>query len=131
MGDQTQETTMDRILQEISAVSHRLEGMDNAMALLTAETKSMRLDVEGFQSRVTGLQQHVATMETHITSSQDRDHELLYLHSKLIDLEDRSRRDNVRFLRFPENIEGTDIHSYLRETPPKLTGLTFDPPLQF
>ncbi|KAJ1121228.1 hypothetical protein NDU88_009346 [Pleurodeles waltl] len=61
------------------------------------------------------------------TFSQDRDQELLYLLCKIIDLEDRSRRDNVRFLVFPENIEGADIHSYLKETLPKLTGLTFDP----
>ncbi|KAJ1124008.1 hypothetical protein NDU88_002472 [Pleurodeles waltl] len=44
---------------------------------------------------------------------------------------DRSRSDNVRFLGFPENIEGTDIHSYLRETLPKLTGIIFYPPLEF
>ncbi|KAJ1113850.1 hypothetical protein NDU88_002091 [Pleurodeles waltl] len=86
---------MDRILQEISAVGSRLEGMDNTMASLTAETKSMRLDIAGFQSRVTGLEQRVTTVETHITSSQDRDQELIYLCSKLIDLKARSRRDNV------------------------------------
>ncbi|KAJ1149957.1 hypothetical protein NDU88_002755 [Pleurodeles waltl] len=80
---------------------------------------------------VLGLEQRVSTVETHITSFADRDQELLYLRSRLIDLEDRSRRDNVRFLGFPETIEGTDIHSYLRETLPKLTGRTFNPHLQF
>ncbi|KAJ1203504.1 hypothetical protein NDU88_007289 [Pleurodeles waltl] len=50
---------------------------------------------------------------------------------KLIDLEDRSRRDNVRFLGFLETLEGADIHSYLRETLPKLTSLAFDPSLEF
>ncbi|KAJ1179976.1 hypothetical protein NDU88_005204 [Pleurodeles waltl] len=43
MADDTQGVTMDRILQEISAVSRKLEGMDNAMVALTAETRSMRL----------------------------------------------------------------------------------------
>ncbi|KAJ1190485.1 hypothetical protein NDU88_007223 [Pleurodeles waltl] len=57
--------------------------------------------------------------------------ELLYLRSKLIDLEDRSRRHNIRFLGFPEGIEGTDILSYLRDTLPKLADITFDPPLEF
>ncbi|KAJ1087496.1 hypothetical protein NDU88_000665 [Pleurodeles waltl] len=56
MADQTQEATMEHILQEISAVGRRLEGMDNAMASLTVETKSMCLDIAGFQSRVTGLE---------------------------------------------------------------------------
>ncbi|KAJ1140979.1 hypothetical protein NDU88_007316 [Pleurodeles waltl] len=91
----------------------------------------MRLDIAGFQSRVLELEQRVSTVETHITSFADRDHELLYLRSKLIYLEDRSRKDNVSFFGFPETIEGVDIHSYLRKTLPKLTGLTFDPPLEF
>ncbi|KAJ1151471.1 hypothetical protein NDU88_004251 [Pleurodeles waltl] len=99
--------------------------------LTTAETKSMRLHIAGFQSQVMGLEQRVTKLETDITSSLDRDQELIYLCSKLIALEDKSRRDNVRFFGFPENIEGADIHSYLRETLPKLTGLTFDPPLEF
>ncbi|KAJ1179900.1 hypothetical protein NDU88_005131 [Pleurodeles waltl] len=131
MTDSAQESTMDRILQEISAVGRRIERMDNAMASLTVETKSSRLDIAVFQSRVTGLEQWVTTVEAHAVSSQDRDQELLYLRSKMTDLEERSRRDNVRFLGFPENIEGVDIHSFLREMLPKLTGITFDPPLEF
>ncbi|KAJ1109926.1 hypothetical protein NDU88_007283 [Pleurodeles waltl] len=122
---------MDRILQGISAVGRKLEGMDSAMASSTAETKSMRLDIAGFQSQVTGLDQRVTLVETHIASWVDRDQELLYLRSKPIDLEDRHCRDNVRFLGFPENIKSADITSYLRETLPKLTGITFDPPLEF
>ncbi|KAJ1174183.1 hypothetical protein NDU88_006006 [Pleurodeles waltl] len=129
MADPVQGATMDHSLQEILAVGRRLGGMDNAMASLTAETKS--LDIAGFQSRVLGLEQRVSTVETHIISFTDRDQELLYLRTKLIDLEDRSRRDNVRSLGFPETIEGADIHSYLRETLPKITGLTFDPHLGF
>ncbi|KAJ1123827.1 hypothetical protein NDU88_002294 [Pleurodeles waltl] len=130
MADQTQQTTMDCILQEISGMGRRLEEMDNTMASLTAETKSMRLDMADFQSRVTGLEQRIATVETHITSSRNMDQELLYLYlcSKLIDLEEWSSRDNVRFLRFPKNVEDTDIHTYLRETLPKLTALIFDLP---
>ncbi|KAJ1171788.1 hypothetical protein NDU88_003646 [Pleurodeles waltl] len=51
--------------------------------------------------------------------------------NKMTDLEDRSRRDNIRFLGFPENIEGEDIHAFLRETLPKLIGVTFVSPLKF
>ncbi|KAJ1109999.1 hypothetical protein NDU88_007354 [Pleurodeles waltl] len=120
MVEQTQGATMDRYLQEISAMGRNLEGMDNSMASLTAETKSMRLDIAGFKSRVTGLEQRVAKVETHITSSLDRDQELIYLCSKLIDLEDRSRRDNVRFFGFPENIEGAFTPTYGRLYPSSL-----------
>ncbi|KAJ1174900.1 hypothetical protein NDU88_000191 [Pleurodeles waltl] len=73
MVDPTQKATMDRILQEISAVGRRLEGMDNAISSLTAETKSMPLDIAGFQPRVTGLEQRVTTVKSHITTFQDKD----------------------------------------------------------
>ncbi|KAJ1218852.1 hypothetical protein NDU88_006424 [Pleurodeles waltl] len=131
MADDTQGVSMDRILQEISAVGRKLEGMDNAMVALTAETRSMRLEIAGFQSQISGLDHRVTTVETQVASWTDRDQELLHLRSKLTDLEDRSRRNNIRLLGFPERIEGADILSYLRDTFPKLTDTTFHPPLEF
>ncbi|KAJ1177661.1 hypothetical protein NDU88_002913 [Pleurodeles waltl] len=121
MADDAHGTTMDRILQKISAVSRKLDGMDRATVALTAETRSMRLDIAGFQSQISALDQRVATMETQVASWTDRDQELLHRCSKLIDLEDRSPRNNVCLLGFPEDIEGADMFSYLRETLPKLS----------
>ncbi|KAJ1143064.1 hypothetical protein NDU88_009376 [Pleurodeles waltl] len=131
MTGSAQESNMDRILQEISAVGRKLEGMDSAMVSLTAETKSICMEIASFQTCVLGLEQRVSTVEAQSASFQDRDQEHLFLRSKLTDLEDRSRRDNLRFLGFPENIEGEDLHGFLRDTLPKLTGITFDPPLEF
>ncbi|KAJ1179596.1 hypothetical protein NDU88_004830 [Pleurodeles waltl] len=45
MADSAHESTMDRILQEISAVGLRLEGLDSTMISLTADTKSIRTGV--------------------------------------------------------------------------------------
>ncbi|KAJ1140618.1 hypothetical protein NDU88_006967 [Pleurodeles waltl] len=90
----------------------------------------MRLDTAGFQLQISGLDQRVAAVETQVASWTDRDLELLHLRSKLMDLEDRSRRNNVHLLRFPEGAEGADIFSYLRDILPKLTDITFDPPLE-
>ncbi|KAJ1193032.1 hypothetical protein NDU88_002338 [Pleurodeles waltl] len=104
--------------------------MDAAIASLTLETKSMRSDIAGFQARVTGLEHHMVTLESHMNTAQDRDQDLLYLCSEITDLEDRSRRDNVSFLGFQENEEGPDIQTFLRSVLPKLTALTFDPPLE-
>ncbi|KAJ1160369.1 hypothetical protein NDU88_000871 [Pleurodeles waltl] len=105
--------------------------MDTAITSLTTETKSMHLDIAGFQSRVTGLEHRMVTMEAHIHTVQDRDHDRMYLCGKLTDLEDRIRRDDVSFFRFPESAEGSDIQSFLRSVLPKLTELTFDPSLEF
>ncbi|KAJ1096219.1 hypothetical protein NDU88_001362 [Pleurodeles waltl] len=131
MTEDTQSVSMDRILQEISAVGRKLEGMDDAMVALTAETSSMRLEVAGFQSQISGLDQRVTTVEAQSASWANKDQELLHLCSRLTDLEDRSRRNNIRLLGIPEGTEGADIPSYLRDMLPKLTNITFDPPLEF
>ncbi|KAJ1160717.1 hypothetical protein NDU88_001210 [Pleurodeles waltl] len=77
--------------------------MDTSITSLTLETKSMRSDIAGFQSRETGLEQRMGSLEVQATTSQDRDQNLLYLRSKLTDMKDRSRRDNIRLLGIPEN----------------------------
>ncbi|KAJ1162589.1 hypothetical protein NDU88_003057 [Pleurodeles waltl] len=85
----------------------------------------MRSDIAGFQSRVTGLEHRMETLEAHMTTVQDRDQDLLQLQSKITDLEDRSRKDNIRLFVFPENEEGSDVQAFLGSV------LTFDPPLEF
>ncbi|KAJ1127932.1 hypothetical protein NDU88_006325 [Pleurodeles waltl] len=105
--------------------------MDNAMVALTAETRSMRLEIAGFQSQISRLDQRVTTVETQATSLANRDQELLHLRSRLTDLEHRSRKNNIRLLGVLEGTEGSDIPSYLQDMLPKLTDITFDPPLEF
>ncbi|KAJ1193556.1 hypothetical protein NDU88_002853 [Pleurodeles waltl] len=105
--------------------------MDASITSLTLETKSMRSDIASFQSRVAGLEQHMGSLEAQATMSRDRDQDLLYLRSKLTDMEDRSRRDNIRLYGIPENEEGLDMQSFLSSTLPKLTSLDFDPLLEF
>ncbi|KAJ1155424.1 hypothetical protein NDU88_008154 [Pleurodeles waltl] len=51
--------------------------------------------------------------------------------SKLIDQDYRSCRENVCFFGFLERTEGSDIKSFLQNMLPTLTGLTFDPPMEF
>ncbi|KAJ1180763.1 hypothetical protein NDU88_005980 [Pleurodeles waltl] len=113
MADGDQPATMERILQEITAVSRRIEGMDASISSLTLETKSIQTDIAGFHPRVMGLESRVETLETHMSTIQDRDQDLSYLRSKVTDLEDRSRRENIRLLGIPENEEGTDVQTFL------------------
>ncbi|KAJ1092082.1 hypothetical protein NDU88_005196 [Pleurodeles waltl] len=131
MADGDQPATMERILQEITAVSRKIEGMDASISSLTLETKSIRVDIAGFHSRVMGLEHRVGTLETHMSTAQYKDQDLSYLRSKVIDLEDRSRRDNIRLLGIPEKKEGTDVQTFLRSAIPKLTSPAFEPPLEF
>ncbi|KAJ1192505.1 hypothetical protein NDU88_001812 [Pleurodeles waltl] len=131
MSDKEQPTTMERILQEITAVSRRIEGMEASISSLTLETKSMRSDIAGFESRVAGLEHRMGTLETQVATVQDRDQDLLYLQSKITDLEGRSRSDNICLFGIPENEEGKDVQVFVGSILPKLTLLTFDPPLEF
>ncbi|KAJ1188250.1 hypothetical protein NDU88_005013 [Pleurodeles waltl] len=126
-----QVTTMLRILLEITEVSRRLKGMDTAITSLTTETKSMCLEIAVFQSSVTGLEHQMVTMEDHVHTVLDKDQELLFLCSILIDLEDRSRRDNSCLFGFLEHAEGTDTPSFLCFVLPNLTETVFEPPLEF
>ncbi|KAJ1117891.1 hypothetical protein NDU88_006087 [Pleurodeles waltl] len=50
---------------------------------------------------------------------------------KLIDLEDRSCRDNDRFFGFPERIEGPNNQACVQKVLPALPGITFETPLEF
>ncbi|KAJ1137642.1 hypothetical protein NDU88_004040 [Pleurodeles waltl] len=121
MTDKDQSTTMERILQEITAVSRRIEGMDASIFSLTLETKSIRSDIASFQSQVMGLEHRMGTLETQMATIQGRDQDFLYLRSKVTDLEDRSRRDNIRLFGIPENEEGADVQAFLSSALPKLT----------
>lgn len=68
-------------------------------------------------------------MEDRLDTVQDRDQELLFLRRKLIDLEDHSRRDNIRFFGYPEAIEGSNAKAFLRDTLLKLMGSYLQPPI--
>ncbi|KAJ1101450.1 hypothetical protein NDU88_006518 [Pleurodeles waltl] len=131
MADGDQPATMEQILQEMTAVGRRIEGMDASISSLTLETKSIRTDIAGFHLWVVGLEHRVGTLETHMSTTQDRDQDLSYLRSKVTDLEARSQRDNIRPLGIPENEEGTDVQAFLSSVIPKLTSLSFEPPLEF
>ncbi|KAJ1179525.1 hypothetical protein NDU88_004759 [Pleurodeles waltl] len=96
------DVSMECILQEITAVGRRLEGMDTKILALTAKSRSIHADIAGFQDKVTGMKHHLSLMEDKLSSPFNRDQELQYLWDKLIDLEDQSRRYNIRFFGFPE-----------------------------
>ncbi|KAJ1215932.1 hypothetical protein NDU88_003538 [Pleurodeles waltl] len=130
MTDKASDDTMERVLNEITAISRRLEGMDSKISALTAKTKSICLDIAGFQNRVVSLKTHMTSTEDFLNKLSDRDQELLYLHSNAIDLEDQNRRDNICLFHFPERLEGSDMKWFPKVTLPTPTGFTFDPPLE-
>ncbi|KAJ1151303.1 hypothetical protein NDU88_004086 [Pleurodeles waltl] len=121
----------DRILQKITAVGWRLEAIDLKISDLSTASASIRTDIACFSEKVTGIDRCLTTVEEHVMMVPDHDAELQTLRAKITDLEDRSRRDNVRFFGFPENKEGTNIKAFLKSLLPELTFLVFSSPPVF
>ncbi|KAJ1174378.1 hypothetical protein NDU88_006200 [Pleurodeles waltl] len=116
---------------EITAVRRCLEVMYSKITELSAASASIRTDIACFNEKVADLDQRLSTVEDHIGMLPGHDAELLCLRGNITDLEDRSRRDNVRFFGIPEKREGTDIDLFLQSQLTELTGLTFSSLLKF
>ncbi|KAJ1143355.1 hypothetical protein NDU88_009664 [Pleurodeles waltl] len=121
----------DQILQEITAAGRRLEAMDVKITDLSVASVSIRADIACFSEKVADLDQCLTKVEDHVGTLLEHNAELRSLREKLTDLEDRSRRDIVRFFGIPERKEGTDIKAFLQSMLPELKRLTFSPWLEF
>ncbi|KAJ1179965.1 hypothetical protein NDU88_005193 [Pleurodeles waltl] len=91
------DSMMEHILQKFAAVGKRLDDMDTRISELTSESRSLCTYMAKFQDRVMGLDQRLTLVEDKLNQPMAKDQELQYLRNKLMDLEDRSRRDNVYF----------------------------------
>ncbi|KAJ1177536.1 hypothetical protein NDU88_002791, partial [Pleurodeles waltl] len=101
-----QDNNMKRILLEISAVGRQLEAMDTKFTDLSADSTSVRADIAGFQDKVTDLDHRLHNVLSRMEDLPDHEQGLQFLSNKLTDLEDRSRRDNIRLFGLQEKMEG-------------------------
>uniref|UniRef100_H3ALB8 L1 transposable element RRM domain-containing protein n=1 Tax=Latimeria chalumnae TaxID=7897 RepID=H3ALB8_LATCH len=84
-----------------------------------------------------GLKLVAETRISQIEDNKSRDTQSQLLHSQLVaavaridDLENRSCRNNIRILGFPEGIEGNNPSSFLSKTLPDLLGFDSSEPLE-
>ncbi|KAJ1210284.1 hypothetical protein NDU88_005650 [Pleurodeles waltl] len=116
---------MDRILQEITVVGRRLEGMDTKISVLAAQSRSIRSDIASFQDKVTNMDRRLFLMEDKLNSLPNRDQEWQCFRDKFTDLEDQSGRDNIHSFGIPEQAEGTDVKTFLITNIPLSQALHF------
>ncbi|KAJ1163753.1 hypothetical protein NDU88_004206 [Pleurodeles waltl] len=110
----------------------RLEAMDAKISDLTVASTSIRADIAGFRETATDLDLCLTMAEDRVATLPNQETELRSLRAKVTDLEDRSRRDNVRLFGIPEYKEGSDIKTFLKNLLPELLmGLVFSTPLEF
>ncbi|KAJ1083021.1 hypothetical protein NDU88_003182 [Pleurodeles waltl] len=121
----------ESILQEIASVGRRPEAMDQKITDLTIASSSICADIAGFKDIADALDQCLTTVGDQMATLPDQEIELRSLRAKVTDLEDRSRRDNIRLFGIPERKEGSDTKAFLQSLLPDLFGIEFSPPLEF
>ncbi|KAJ1082606.1 hypothetical protein NDU88_002771 [Pleurodeles waltl] len=84
------------ILQEIASMGRRLEAMDLKITDLTITSSSIRAAIAGFKDTADALDQRLTAVEDQMAALPYQETELRSLQAKVNDLEDRSRRDNIR-----------------------------------
>ncbi|KAJ1180882.1 hypothetical protein NDU88_006095 [Pleurodeles waltl] len=105
--------------------------MDARISDLTLASSSIRADIAGFRETVHNLDQRLTIMEDYVAALPAQEAELRSLRTKIIDLEDRSRRHNIHLFGIPEHKEGPEVKTFLKNLLPEITGLEYSPPLEF
>ncbi|KAJ1171036.1 hypothetical protein NDU88_002907 [Pleurodeles waltl] len=105
---------------------------DNRWAIhLIVASSSIRADIAGFRETANALDQHLTAVEDQVAALPYQEAELRSLRAKVTDLEDRSRRDNVRFFGVWEHKEGSDIKDFLKSLLSDLFSIELSPPPEF
>ncbi|KAL1264203.1 hypothetical protein QQF64_004558 [Cirrhinus molitorella] len=90
-------------------------------------TTSMESKLSALMERISDVEARVEFLEAYDRDLQSnppaRKDEIDVLRDKLMDMEDRSRRNNLRFVGIPEGSEGTDMEAFLEETLPQLLNI--------
>ncbi|KAJ1195760.1 hypothetical protein NDU88_005028 [Pleurodeles waltl] len=124
-------TQMEKVLQAILDTKTSLEGKIDTVV---AEVNILRMEHRKLANRVTTTETTLNTAQPDIADMklrlQHQKSEILRLHKCADEAEGRSRRNNVRFLGFPEKIELPNAESFIEswlkeniftnETPPLL-----------
>ncbi|KAJ1192086.1 hypothetical protein NDU88_001398 [Pleurodeles waltl] len=123
--------SMDLILKEISAVGQRLGSMDVKISDLATEMKTIRMDLNCFHTKVEILDQRTTFLEEKLDNAEYWGPDIWHLKQKVIDLEDRARRNNIRFYGIPEKMEvNNDVKNLLLTLIPRLLNISFEHPLE-
>ena len=124
-------TNSSEILTAIRALKDdfvaRFDGLLNAMQGLKADVKAITVRVMGAEDRISTNQDDITSLLANNVAMKATIKELAV---KVDDLENRSRRSNLRQVGVPEGSEGTDRCMFLEGWLPKVLGAdTFPGPL--
>ncbi|KAJ1181547.1 hypothetical protein NDU88_006753 [Pleurodeles waltl] len=110
----THSTQIEKVLQAVLDTRTSLEGKIDT---LVAEVNILRTEHRKLADRVTTAETTLETAQPDIEEIklrlQQQESEIQRLHKRADEAEGRSRRNNVRFLGFPEKIEQPNAESFL------------------
>lgn len=132
-GPSTGATPADQMAKDISSIyellkvtSETQERKLNAIQLATQAVEAKLADIatrmNNVESRIDFLEDANRALEANPPATQS---EVEILRQKLDDLENRSRRNNLRFVGFPEGCEGPDALAFLRKVIPQMLNIDF------
>ena len=114
---------MDVILQRLDAMNARFDGVLQAIS-------EVKADVRGFSSRMDEAERRISDVEDTVTVETSKISKLAQqiddLTSKLDEMENRSRRCNLRLVNLPP-VEGDDPVGYITKWLPEALGATTFP----
>ena len=96
----------------ITALSAELKGIKTEITFLRHDNQKLRERTSALEGRVSSIEDDMAPMQRDLTYNN---HLLTQHSSRLEDLENRMRRNNVRAIGFPEKIEGRNPVDFIEQ----------------
>lgn len=113
-------TNVDSVLGKIDA---RLAGFDSRLDTLQCEMSGIRADFTSQKKEIGKIRKEVSALQANVGANTNKlaehDTDLEAVRVKLADMEDRSRRCNVRIIGLPEGTEGSNAIQFLTQNLPK------------
>lgn len=100
----------------------KLNAIQSATRAVEAKLSDIATRLSDVESRIDFLEDANKTLEENPPATKS---EVELLRQKLDDLENRNRRNNLRFVGFPEGCEGQDAATFLSDAIPQLLNIDF------
>uniref|UniRef100_H2ZVD0 L1 transposable element RRM domain-containing protein n=1 Tax=Latimeria chalumnae TaxID=7897 RepID=H2ZVD0_LATCH len=116
-----------KIFHVLHKLSSDFEGFKNDLQSLHSSVNNLGSKITAAEARISQIEDENGSRDT---QAQHLQSQLSAVVSRIDDLENRSRRNNVRILGFPEGVEGNNLCTFLIKILPDLLGLDPSDPLE-
>lgn len=124
------DSKVDQVLSMLSSVKNeittmktdfttKLDNMTTAIQDLKKEMGECNERITQTEQRISGTEDEVLDLQAQVSTLQTKNK---IMEDKLLDLETRSRLNNVRLVNMPEGVEGTNVCAFLERWIPEAVG---------